>query len=190
MAAWNWFEKNGQYTFINSLQRDIGKHSPRENAFEAYLAFYMREVFEKTPRLDDIFTFRSDFALRKSTDLSWQQEEFELVAVSTSANAREISVVTPSCGPSSNVGFLAKDDEEVLEWISENNKHYTFCFPPESAGPDIFFYIRSKITQRLLLVAIQARKYKKINRACLIQGVRSVTPSWFWRSKDKKVPVT
>ena len=192
MAAWNWLDKMGHLSLFHYLQRDIGRHAPRKNRFEAYLAFYMQKVFEKAPRLDDIFTFRSDFACRKATDLCWQSENFELVAVSISAHANEpnISVITPSCGPSSNIGFLALTDKEVVNWISENKDHYAFCFPTESAGPDIFFYIRNKKTQRLLLVAIQGRQYKEVEKNCLMQGVRTVTPSWFWKSKNSKVAVT
>jgi hypothetical protein len=192
MAAWNWLDKMGHFSLFHCLQRDIGRHAPRKNGFEAYLAFYVRQVFEKAPRLDDVFTFRSDFARRKGTDLCWQTENFELVAVSISAHTKEqkISVITPSCGPSSNIGFLAPTDKEVVNWISKNKEHYVFCFPTESAGPDIFFYIRNKTMQRLLLVEIQARQYKEVEKSCLVQGVRTITPSWFWKSKDTKVAVT
>ena len=192
MAAWDWLDQNGHFKILNILQRSIGKHAPRKNRFEAYLAFYMRKVFERTPRLDDVFIFRKDFALRKSTDLSWLKDPFELVIVSTAAgtNERKISVVTPSCGPSSNVGFLAKTDDDVLSWISENRESYAFCFPTETVGPDIFFFVRSKITQGLLLVAVQAKHYEDVNKQVLVQGVRTVTPSWFWKSKATTVHVT
>ena len=44
--------------------------------------------------------------------------------------------------------------------------------------------------QRLLLVAIQARHYKEVKKSCLVQGVCTITPSWFWKSKNTKVAVT
>jgi hypothetical protein len=192
MAAWNWVEKNRHFSLFNCLQRDIGKHAPQKNGFEAYLAFYVRKVFEKAAKLDDVFSFRTDFALRMDTDISWQSEEFELVTESISAGSdeRQVSVVTPLCGPSSNVGFLASTDDDVLEWISVNEGRYAFCFPTESAGPDLFFFVRSKITQGLLLVAVQARHYKQVKNATLVQGVRTVTPSWFWKSRNTDVCIT
>ena len=170
MAVWNWLGEKGHFSLIDYLQREIGKNSPRKNGFEGYLAFYMRKVFEKPARLNEVFTFRSDFTGRGRMDLSWQKEEFELVTVSIweGTDQREISVVTPSCGPSSNVGFLAKTDDDVLNWISENQNCYAFCFPIESAGPDLFFYVRSKATRGLLLVALQAKKYVELEKRTLV----------------------
>jgi len=192
MALSNWLDEKRRFSLLDCLRREIGKHAPRKNAFEAYLAFYVRKVFEKTARLNDVFTFRNDFARRKRLDLSWQMEEFELVTVSIPAGTdkQKISVVTPSCGPSSNAGFLAKTDDDVLKWVSENEERYAFCFPTESAGPDIFFYVRNKATGRLLLVAMQAKHYKVVDKPTLVEGVRTVTPSFFWKSKSSKVCVT
>jgi hypothetical protein len=82
MAAWNWLNRNGHFNILNSLQRRIGEHAPRKNGFEAYLAFYLRKVFQKAKRLDDVFTFRSDFDLRRSTDLSWLNDPSQKVRVS------------------------------------------------------------------------------------------------------------
>lgn len=189
MAAWNWLEMNGHFSLLQLLQLEVGKHATRKNGFEAYLTFYIRKVFEsKTTRLNDIFIFRSDFARREDSDLSWQKDEFELVTVSTPAGTdqQKISIVTPSCGPSSNVGFLAQTDDAVLNWISENKESYAFCFPTEFTGPDILFYLRSKATGELLLVAMQAKNYQDVDKQTLVQGVQSVTPP-FWKSKDKKV---
>jgi hypothetical protein len=134
LAAFNWLDKNTKFSLLNCLQRDIDKNAPQKNGFEAYLAFYMRKVFEMSPKLNDIFIFRSDFARRKNTDLSWQQEEFELVTISnpTDTGQPKVSVLTPSCGPSSNIGFLALTDQDVLDWISKNEDQFAFCFPTES----------------------------------------------------------
>jgi hypothetical protein len=190
-AAWNWLDNKDdlQFTLLDYLLRDVDKHSSRNNGFEMYLAFYFRKVFEEPRILNEVFTFRRDFALRKDLDLSWQAEEFKLVTVSTptGTDQREIFVVTPSCGPSSNVGLQAKSSDEVLNWISKNEESYAFCFPPESVGPDIFFYIRSEATGRLLLVAVHAKHYKVVNKSTLVEGVLSVTPPFFRKSKDKKV---
>jgi hypothetical protein len=192
MAAWDWLDSDDRapYSLLDSLQDDIEKHAPRKNGFEAYLAFYVRKALEESTKLNNLFTFRSDFALRKYSDLSWQEENFELVTVSISedTNQQAVSVVTPLSGPSSNVGFLAETDEDVLNWISQNQGCYAFCFPTESAGPDIFFYLRSKETGRILLVAVQAKRYKAVDKATLVQGVRTVTPP-FWERKAKKVRV-
>jgi hypothetical protein len=190
-AAWNWFDTNKHYRYslLDCLRRDIDKHAPRKNGFEAYLAFYVRKVFENTARLNEVFTFRSDFARRMNTDLPWQGEEFELVTVSIAedTNQRTVSVVTPLSRPSSNVGFLASTDDDVLNWVSRNEGSHAFCFPTESAGPDIFFYVRSKATGKLLLVAVQAKHYKDVDKLTLVEGVHTVTPSFFWKSKNKKV---
>jgi hypothetical protein len=189
LAALQWVNQNAKLSLFECLRHDIARHSKRKNGFEAYLAFHMRTIFETAPELDAVFTFRSDFALRGSTDLPWQHEKFELVTVVATAdrNNPRVSVVTPSCGSSSNIGLLATSGEEVLEWISTNNDQFTFCFPPESFGPDILFFVRSTVSGRLLLVVTQARKYDNVRKENLLQGVRTVTPSWFWKSKDKNV---
>ena len=53
MAAWKWFDNKRQFSLLNCLQEDVGKYSPRKNGFEAYLAFYLRKVFETATRLND-----------------------------------------------------------------------------------------------------------------------------------------
>jgi len=63
-SALKWFSKLKQFSLLDCLRRDIGMHSPRRNGFEAYLAFYMRQLFEVPQILDAVFTFRSDFALQ------------------------------------------------------------------------------------------------------------------------------
>ena len=135
LAAVSWLDRSTEFSIFNFLRRDIRKHSTRQNGFKAYLAFYLRYVFEMTPALNEVFTFRNDFA--RCADLTWQREEFELVTVVTPANTNDpqISVLTPSSGSSSNVGFFAKSGEEVLQWISTNSDRFTFCFPPEPFGP-------------------------------------------------------
>lgn len=192
MAAWNWLDTQGRFSLLDCLRREVGEHAPRKNGFEAYLAFYVRKAFEQTPKLNEIFTFRGDFSCRSKSDLFWQGEEFELVTVSTPTGTDEqkISVITPSCGPSSNVTFLAKTDDDVLKWISENKDSYAFCFPTEAAGPDFYFYLRHKATEKLLLVALQAKHYDDVDKATLIQGVRTVTPSLFGKSKGEKGPLS
>jgi hypothetical protein len=186
------YQEEGYFSLLDCLRRELGKHAPRKNGFEAYLAFYIHKVFENSARLNDVFSFRSDFARRKGSDLPWQTNEFELVTVSFLAGTGEqsTSVVAPLCGPSSNVGFLAKTDDEVLNWASENQNRYAFCFPTETAGPDIFFYIRNKSTGELLLVAMQAKFYQDVDSATLVDGVCTVTPSLFWKRKGGKVRVT
>jgi hypothetical protein len=140
----------------------------------------VRKAFEKSAILNEVFTFRSDFARRRDLDLSWQKEEFELVTVFTlaSMDEREVSVVMPSSGSSSNVGLVARTNNDVLKWLSKNAERYAFCFPPESTGPDLFFFfIRSNTTRRLLLVALQAKHYKNIDNSTLVQGERTITPT-------------
>ncbi len=122
-------------------------------------------------------------------DLPWQKEDFELVTSFSRENSNElhISVIMPSSGPSSNVGLSARSGEEVLEWLSGNKGQFAFCFPPELLGPDILCFVQSKNSGCLLLIAIQAKQHSKVDNQDLIHGVRTVTPSWFWKSKDKKV---
>ena len=192
MAISNWLYEEGRFSLLDCLRRELGKHAPRKNGFQAYLAFYIHKVFEKASRLNDVFSFRGDFARRQGSDLPWQSEEFELVTVSSPVGTGEqqTSVVAPLRGPSSNVGFLAKTDDEVLNWASENQNRYAFCFPTETAGPDIFFYLRNKSTGELLLVAMQAKFYQDVDSATLVDGVRTVTPSLFWKGKGGKVRTT
>jgi hypothetical protein len=189
LAALQWINQHAKFSMFECLRRDIERHSKRKNGFEAYLAFHLRKVFETAPRLDTVFAFRSDFAKRDREDLTWQRENFELVTVvaAEDRNNPHVSVVTPSCGSSSNVGFLADSGEEVLEWLSTNKDQFTFCFPPESFGPDLLFFLRAQKSAKLLLVMVQAKKYDKVNKEDLIHGVRTVTPNWLWKCKDKKV---
>jgi len=187
LAARQWVDINTKHPLSKYLQNNIRKHVTRQNGFEAYLAFYFRAVFENTPVLDAIFTFRGDFAEQGKADLAWQHEQFELVTVVHSGNELRVSVVTPSSGPSSNVGSLANSPREVLDWVSTNTSQYAFCFPLEPFGPDLLFFVRSKVSGKLLLVALQAKHYIAVDNDNLIKGIRTVTPSWFWKSKDTKV---
>ena len=187
LAARKWVNTSAKYQLSKYLLNNTHKHATRQNGFEAYLAFYIRAVFEGAPVLDAVFTFRDDFATQGRADLAWQHEQFELVTVVHSRDERRVSVVTPSSGPSSNVGSSANSPREVLDWISTNRRQYAFCFPPESFGPNLLFFVRSKVSGELLLVALQAKKSPKVDEDDLIKGVRTVTPSWFWKSKDKKV---
>ena len=182
LSAIEWLSQYPRFSLFNRLHRDIEKHSPRQNGFEVLLTFYLRHVFETAPALDKVFTFRKDYAERP--DLAWQHEEFELVTV---IGPNNISALTTSSGSSSNVGLLAEGDEQLLEWISTNAKRFTFCLPTLAFGPDILFFVRSKQSQKILLVLIQAKRYTLVSKQTLIEGVRSVTPSWLWRSKKTKV---
>jgi hypothetical protein len=184
LAAMHWLNTRSECSIFEYLRQSIGKHSKRKNGFEAYLAFYLRKVFEVAPKLDTVFTFRDDFACTREK-FPWQSEEFELVTVTES----EVSEAMPSCGPSSNVGLMASNDE-VLEWISLNSRKFTFCFPPEAFGPDVLFFLRHKDTQGLLLVMLQAKNYETVDAKSLLEGVRTVTPSWLWKSKSMIVCFT
>ena len=42
-------------------------------------------------------------------------------------------------------------------------------------------------TQKLLLAAVQCKKYEEVGRDCLLHELRTVSPPWFWRSKDVEV---
>ena len=167
-------------TPILNVQRSIHKHSPCQNGFEAYLTFYLRQVFKDAETLDRVFTLRGPVA--------WQSDEFELVTVNASRGQpqREIIVVTPTSGPSSNIGIVATSGE-VVEWLTTNTHRFRFCFPPESFGPDVLFFLRHKTSKKLLLVTIQAKNCESVDRQTLMKGIRTVTPSWFWKSKDMKV---
>jgi hypothetical protein len=189
LAALHWLNERPPFSLVECLRHDIGKHSNRKNSFESYLTFYLRKIFETAPTLDAVFTFRDDFARRGSTDLAWQHEKFELVTVTATADRNNplVSVVTPTSGPSSNIGFLAESGDDVLQWISANSNQIAFCFPPEHCGPDILCFVRSLVSKRLLLLVIQAKQYETIENPILIHGVRTITPSWFWKSKDPKV---
>ena len=74
-----------------------------------------------------------------------------------------VSVVTQSSDPSSNIGFIADTEDKVLEWISVNSSQFTFCFPPSHLGPDLVFFIRSKQSQKLLLVLIHAKNCGQVD---------------------------
>lgn len=97
LAALDWLHRDARFSLLGCLGHDIGKHSPRKNGFAAYLAFHLRKVFEAIPPLDEVFTFRDDFA--RMADHAWQQESFELVTVTRTEAGEDISVVEPSHGP-------------------------------------------------------------------------------------------
>ena len=105
LAALQWMDRSAEYSLFKRLYRNIDNHSPHRNGFEACLVFYLRTVFQDAPPLHAIFPFRFDFAWRGNMDLAWQHEEFKLVTVVDSRNTPRISVVSPSSGPSPNIGF-------------------------------------------------------------------------------------
>ena len=172
-----------KYSMFDWLRCDIENHATRRNGYEGYLAFYLRHVFEKPNKLDTIFSFRQDFA-----GLAWSQHKFELVTVvNAKSNEPQVSVVTPGSGPSPRVGFSPNLGEEVVEWLSLNKSHTPFCFPPEVLGPDLLFFVRSQESGELLLVMVQGKQHEKVTRETLMEGVRTVTPSWFYKSKTTQV---
>jgi hypothetical protein len=180
LAALQWINKSPQ-----ELIQISRKNMNDTNGFEAYLFFHLRQIFEMPMELDTVFTFRSDFT---SENCPWQHEKFELVTVCTDEDGTQrVSVVTPSSGPSSNIGFKVSSGEDVLEWISTNRRQVTFCFPPSSMGPDILFFGRSEASGKLVLLVITCQAYNVIKKEHLINGVRNVTPSWFWKDKRHKV---
>jgi len=61
LAVLDCVNKNAHLSLSEYLRHDIKKHSKRTNGFEAYFAFYIRKVFETPKKLDEVFTFRSDF---------------------------------------------------------------------------------------------------------------------------------
>jgi hypothetical protein len=193
LVAMGWLNKHAEYSFVNLLQHNIGQHAPRKNGFECYFAFYIRKVFEGMLSLNEVFSFRHDFALRANTDLTWQREKFELVTVSRPASTGQQEVF---CCHTIQRSFIERrfrwqpTNQDLLDWISTNEEQFAFCFPPVSAGPDVLFFLRSKSTQKLLFVAAQTRNYQSVTIKHLAQGVRMVTPSWLWKSTDKKVRVT
>jgi hypothetical protein len=187
LTAVQWLNQMSHFAMFKYLLHDIDSHCYRQNGFEGFLVFYLRMVFKTVPQLERVFTFRKDFAEWRETDLAWQQEQFELVTIVNNSNGPQVSVVTSSSGGLSSIGFIAASGREVLDWISTNEHQSTFCFPPESFGPDILFFVRSKVSEHLLLVVIQAQKRANMPKQTLIHGVRTITPSWFWKSKNEKV---
>ena len=187
LAAVQWLDQQKRFSLFHCLQRNVSKHAPRKNGFKAYLAFYIQTIFEQNPPLDAVFVFRTDFAQR--TDLCWRSNVFELVTVVGAANGdqSQVSVVTPLSGPACNIGFSAESGNEIVEWVTTNKQRAAFCFPPETFGPDVLCFIRSKQCGRLLLIVMQAKNYTKVQKEDVVHGVRTVTPSFFWKSKDKKV---
>ena len=185
LAALNWVNQTASLSHSEYLRHDLGKHSNKGNGFENYLAFYVRRFFEVPRRLTELLKFRSDF----DKIIDWKSEEFELVTVSRpcSSGQPHISIVRPGSGPSSNIGFRAAEGEDVLSWISTNEGQITFCLPPKHFGPDLLFFLRSKVSGKLLLVMAQCKNYSQVPLNDLILGVRTVTPDWLWKSKDTKV---
>ena len=184
LAAMTWVDQNTQLSVSEALRHDIGKPSNTGNGFENYLAFYVRTFFKTPKKLDELFEFRSDF-----DEIDWKSEKFELVTVSRAAGSDQplVSIVTPASGPSSNIGLRAKTGEDVLAWISTNQDQFTFCLPPNHFGSDLMFFIRSAVSKQLLLVMTQAKNHHEVTSQVLIEGVRTVTPDWLWKSKGIKV---
>jgi hypothetical protein len=96
----------------------------------------------------------------------------------------EVFVPMPSPAVSSNIGLKVKSGRKVLDSMRINKDRFTFCLPPELFGPHLLFSLRSKNSGLLLLVVMQAKKRQNVVNQVLIHGVRSIAPSWFWKSKD------
>jgi hypothetical protein len=185
LAALTWVNQTASLSHFEYLRRDIGKHAKKGTGYENYFAFYVRSFFGMPRKLTELFKFRYDF----HEIIDWKSEEFELVTVSRPQGGGQpfISVVTPDCGPSSNIGFRASTGEDILSWMSTNEGQFTFCLPPIQFGPDLLFFLRSKVSGKLLLVMVQCKNYSDVALDDLVTGVRTVTPDWLWKSKDTKV---
>jgi len=185
LAALNWVNQTASLSHSEYLRQDLGKHSNVGNGFENYFAFYVRSFFNRPQRLAELFKFRHDF----DKIIDWKSDIFELVTVSRpegSSSQPRISIVTPASGPSSNIGFRAATGEDILSWMSTNEGQFTFCLPPEHFGPDLLFFLRSKVSGKLLLVMVQCKNYSDVALGDLTTQVRTVTPDWLWKSKDTK----
>ncbi|KAG8829656.1 hypothetical protein FRC17_006218 [Serendipita sp. 399] len=170
---------------------NINRSESRRNGFEAYLAMHLLDIFAAPRRLDDVFTFRSDFISSKRTDFNWRMDQFELVTVVASENGvdPDVFVVTPTSGPSCNFGTVVDLGDQLIDWISSNQGRYAFCFPPEEFGPDILFFLRSKKSGKVVLVMLQAKGCNadtQIGKDMLIEGVRSVSPAWFGKRRHTR----
>jgi hypothetical protein len=192
LAALKWIETQTSLSMFEHLHRNIDRHNPHRNGFEAYLSFYIREVFKESPNLGTVFTFRKDFVnQRLEGNLTWPDQKFSLVVFCQDSKEADpqILAATPSGWASSNMGLRAESVEVVLEWLTTNRNRYIFCFPPESMGPDLLFFIRSERSQKLVLVALQAKAYKNVAKRDLLHGILSVTPEFFWKQKYTKASV-
>ncbi len=185
LAALNWVNQTASLSHSEYLRHDLGKHSNKGNGFENYLAFFIRRFFEVPQRLIELFKFRSDF----DKIINWKSDEFELVTVSRPLGSGQphVSIVTPDSGSSSNIGFWAEKGEDILSWISMNEAQFTFCLPSKHFGPDLLFFLQSKVSGKLLLVMVHCKNYSEVSLKDLIVGVRTVTPDWLWKSKDIEV---
>ncbi|PVF94287.1 hypothetical protein CPB86DRAFT_49890 [Serendipita vermifera] len=178
-----WFKQRPHFSLFEWCRSRIDVHSSEINGYEAFTTHYLLTALENSPWLKDVFTLREDQA--QQSDPTWSESTLQLVTLSKGVyddNAR-ISVVTHNSGPSANIGFRANSNEDVLEWMAENKQQVAFCYPPPLMGPDILFFVQFQQSKQLILVAIQAKKHEIVDRNVLMEGVRTVTPSWFWRRR-------
>ncbi|PVG00051.1 hypothetical protein CPB86DRAFT_872254 [Serendipita vermifera] len=188
-AALTSFKKWIPGSLFAHLRREIDKNVPSRNGFAAYLAFYLREVFKDAKELGGVFSFRSDFARQQhAREAAWPDRRFKLVSVSRREGEPNphVSATTPYSWASPNLGVQEDSVEGVLDWVMTNSNGYTFCFPPSSMGPDILFFLQSESSGELLLVALQAKGYEKVEKEALIHGINSVSPDYFWKSKNEE----
>ncbi|KAJ7458032.1 hypothetical protein B0H11DRAFT_1738165 [Mycena galericulata] len=171
----------------------ISSNTTHSNGLEDYLAFTLPVLFEKKPRLNQVFDFYGSIP-------SWSAHEAELVSVYSGWPTPDISPVLPNARPSFSYGFDAGPDHATtVKWL-QHRKAGTFiliCQNRDGMGPDLIFVLRvldGSSPAPLLWVALQA-KYGEgsspLKVATLRHAIRSVTPSRFWINKngDQHAPV-
>ncbi|KAG8828599.1 hypothetical protein FRC17_007476 [Serendipita sp. 399] len=184
LAALMWMQKSPELSLFGDIRHATGRPQQAPNCLEAYVAYYLRNIFTEPRNLHEVFTFQSDFATKD--DCSWKRERYQLVAVDSSEDRQAKSrlfTVTSSSGPSPNIGLLTESMDQVLSWLTDNRDRYTFCFPHTLFGPDLMFFLQSVDSKRLVLVMVQVQTQPSISEDALTQAIRSVTRSWLWKRK-------
>lgn len=184
LAATHWINANHRSSYKYFAKR-IQFHDSCSNGFENYIAFCLNLAFSQRLRLNEIFSFCGPSP-------SWASQEAELVAL----HLTDIGEVEEGCvrhseffGPSATLGTNAKTTEETSAWL-RNNSHAPLCFPHVAMGPDLLFVVKLA-DGSLIWVALQAKysigKNGSLSRVFLRRAMRSVTPSFFFVDKVKRI---
>ncbi|KAJ7770115.1 hypothetical protein B0H16DRAFT_1517308 [Mycena metata] len=162
-------------------------NTPEVNGLEDYLAFILPVLFQRKPRLDEVFDFFGTIPV-------WSTYRVELVSVYDIGTGLgpDILPVLPNARPHFSYGTdPGADTRATVRWLQHRTPTFVL-FPPKGMGPDLMFVLRvfdGSPRGSLLWVAMQA-KFSKVaphlDAKTLRDAIRRTTPIKYWIQKANR----
>lgn len=159
-------------------------NTPEVNGLEDYLAFILPVLFQRKPRLDEVFDFFGTIPV-------WSTYRVELVSVYDIGTGLgpHILPVLPNARPHFSYGTdPGAYTRATVRWLQHRTPTFVL-FPPKGMGPDLMFVLKvldGSPQGSLLWVAMQAKyseKGPRLDTETLAGAIRSTTPERYWIQK-------